>query len=374
MKAILALEDGVIFEGEGFGQEGEAQGEVVFNTSMTGYQEILTDPSYKGQIVTMTYPHIGNYGINRDDVESCRPHVEGFVVRELSGIKSNWRSEQSLDEYLKVNGVIGIQGIDTRMLTKHLRDFGAKSGVISSVDLDKKRLIRKAKETPSLVGRDLVKEVTCKAPYDFKEDLLPEFRWPDTVAKHPKEYLAVCVDGGIKFNILRKLRQHGFRVKVVPAFMKAEEILAYKPDGVFYSNGPGDPEPVKYLWENLARLIGKVPVFGICLGHQMLALALGGRTYKLKFGHRGGNHPVMDLGTRKVEITTQNHGFCVDEKSLGPAVELTHLNLNDKTLEGFRHKKHPVFSSQYHPESSAGPHDSDYLFERFYEMIHQGVW
>lgn len=374
MKAILALEDGVIFEGESFGQEGETAGEAVFNTSMTGYQEILTDPSYKGQIVAMTYPHIGNYGINREDVESCRPQVEGFVVRELSGITSSWRSEEGLDEYLKKNGIVGIQGVDTRMLTKHLRDYGAKKGIISTVDLDPKRLVKKTKNSPGLVGIDLVRQVTCKEPYDFSEDVVPDFKWPEGLLRPKKEYFAVCVDGGIKFNILRKLRQHGFRVKVVPASASAEEILAYKPDGVFYSNGPGDPEPVRYLWENLAKLIGKVPVFGICLGHQMLALALGGKTFKLKFGHRGANHPVMDLRTKKVEITAQNHGFCVDEKSLGGMVELTHLNLNDKTLEGLRHKKHPVFSVQYHPESSAGPHDSDYLFGRFYEMIDKGVW
>ncbi|HNV86543.1 MAG TPA: glutamine-hydrolyzing carbamoyl-phosphate synthase small subunit [Candidatus Omnitrophota bacterium] len=374
MKAILALEDGLILEGESFGLEGETQGEVVFNTSMMGYQEILTDPSYKGQIVTMTYPHIGNYGINSEDVESFRPHVEGFVIRELSGITSNWRSEESLDEYLRRNRIVGIEGVDTRMLTKHLRDFGAKRGIISTVDLDGKRLVKRARNVPSIVGQDLVKEVTCREAYDFEKDLPPSFGWPEEFPRPKKEYFAVCVDGGIKFNILRKLRQHGFRVKVVPASSTWEQILQWKPDGVFYSNGPGDPEPVQYLWGNMQKLIGKVPVFGICLGHQMLGLALGGKTFKLKFGHRGANHPVMDLKTGKVEITTQNHGFCVDSKSLGNEVEQTHINLNDKTLEGIRHRKYPVFSVQYHPESSAGPHDSDYLFSRFYQMIDKGVW
>ncbi len=374
MKAILALEDGLVFDGQGFGEEGEVVGEVVFNTSMTGYQEILTDPSYKGQIVTMTYPHIGNYGINSKDMESSKPQVEGFVIRELSPIVSNYRSEMSLDAYLKKHQVVAIEGVDTRMLTKHLRDFGAKKGIISTVDLDKKRLVKRAKQSPSIVGVDLVKEVTCQKPYDFGEEILEGFEWPNGFRREGKQHFVVCVDGGIKFNILRKLRQHGFRVKVVPAFMEAQDILALKPEGIFYSNGPGDPEPVRYLWGNMQKLLGKVPVFGICLGHQMLALALGGKTFKLKFGHRGGNHPVMDLGTRKVEITAQNHGFCADIESLPGEVEITHINLNDKTLEGMRHKKYPVFSVQYHPETSPGPHDSDYLFDRFYKMIDQGVW
>lgn len=363
VKSILALEDGLFFEGTAFGHEGETHGEVVFNTSLQGYQEILTDPSYKGQIVTMTYPHIGNYGINEEDSESRRPWVEGFVVRELSPIVSNWRSQMTLDQYLKKYKIVGIEGIDTRKLVKHLRDYGAKRGIISSVDLDPKRLVQKAKESPSIVGVDLVREVTCEKPYDFNEE-------PES-AKH----FIVCVDGGVKTSILRKLNQHGFRVKVVPAQTKADEILKLKPEGVFYSNGPGDPEPVTYVWNSMREMLGKVPIFGICLGHQMMGLALGGKTFKLKFGHRGGNHPVMDLKTRRVEITSQNHGFCVDPDSLPKnEVEMTHLNLNDKTCEGLRHKKYPAFSVQYHPENSPGPHDSDYLFSRFYAMVDHGVW
>ncbi|OGX05357.1 MAG: carbamoyl phosphate synthase small subunit [Omnitrophica bacterium RIFCSPLOWO2_12_FULL_50_11] len=380
-KAILGLEDGLVFEGSSFGVEGEAYGEVVFNTSMSGYQEILTDPSYKGQIVTMTNPHIGNYGVNQADVESRRPWVEGFVVRELSSVVSNWRSEMSLPEYLANCKIIGIQGIDTRKLVKHLRDHGAKKGVLSTVDLDSKRLVVKAKDSPSIVGIDLVKEVTCEKPYDFRETLPSEFHWPakgmSTSYAGPKrrEHFIVCVDGGIKWNMLRKLNQHNFRVRVVPANTTAEDILELKPEGVFYSNGPGDPEPVTYLWGEMRKLIGKIPIFGICLGHQMVGLALGGRTFKLKFGHRGGNHPVLDLKSKRVEITSQNHGFCVDMDSLPKdEIECTHINLNDQTLEGLRHKKYPLFAVQYHPENSPGPHDSDYLFSRFYAMVDHGVW
>ena len=370
MKALLALEDGLVFEGESFGCVGETFGEVVFNTSLMGYQEILTDPSYKGQMVAMTYPHIGNYGINLDDEESVHPWVEGFIVKELSPVVSNFRSRQTLDEYLKQHRIVGIQGIDTRKLTKHLRDHGAKKGGISTKELNPKALRKKVKDSPGMVGADLVKEVTCKAPYDFNEALLPGYEWPEKVTSKPKQYFAVCYDGGIKRMILRKLNQHGFRVKVVPATTSAEEVMRLKPDGVFLSNGPGDPAAVTYLIENTRKLIVKVPIFGICLGHQILGHALGGKTYKLKFGHRGGNHPVMDLFTKKIEITSQNHGFAVDIDSLPKEdVELTHLNLNDKTLEGMKHKKYPVFSVQYHPENSPGPHDSDYLFERFYAMV-----
>jgi len=372
MKALLALEDGLVLEGEGFGWQGETYGEVVFNTSLVGYQEILTDPSYKGQIVTMTYPHIGNYGINFDDEESAHPWVEGFVVKELSPVVSNFRSRMTLDEYLTKHKIVGIQGVDTRKLTKHLRDHGAKKGVISTQELDPKALVKKVQSSPGLVGVDLVKEVTCKAPYDFNEALLPGYEWPERVASRKKQYFVVCIDSGIKRMILRKLNQHGFRVKVVPATASAQEIFNCKPDGVFLSNGPGDPAAVTYLIENTRKLIGKVPIFGICLGHQILGHALGGKTYKLKFGHRGGNHPVMDLFTKKIEVTSQNHGFAVDIDSLPKdEVELTHMNLNDKTLEGMRHKKFPVFSVQYHPENSPGPHDSDYLFERFYAMVNQ---
>lgn len=370
MKALLALEDGLVLEGEGFGWEGETYGEVVFNTSLVGYQEILTDPSYKGQMVVMTYPHIGNYGINLDDEESRHPWVEGFVVKELSPVVSNFRSRMSLDEYLKKHHVVALQGVDTRKLTKHLRDHGAKKGAISTKELDPEALVKKVQDSPGLVGVDLVKEVTCKVPYDFDETLLPGYEWPEKIASKPKQYFTVCIDGGIKRMILRKLNQHGFRVKVVPATTTAEEIMNLKPDGVFLSNGPGDPAAVTYLIENTRQLIGKVPIFGICLGHQILGHALGGKTYKLKFGHRGGNHPVMDLFTKKIEITSQNHGFAVDIDSLPKdEIELTHMNLNDKTLEGLKHKKYPIFSVQYHPENSPGPHDSDYLFERFYALV-----
>jgi carbamoyl-phosphate synthase small subunit len=370
MKAWLALEDGLVFEGEGFGAEGETFGEVVFNTSLTGYQEVLTDPSYKGQIVTMTYPHIGNYGINAKDEESFKPWIDGFVVRELSPIVSNYRSEETLSAYLKRNGKIGIEGVDTRRLVKHLRDFGAKKGILSTVDGDHKRLVQKAKDSPSIVGVDLVKEVTCQKSYRYDDLLLEGFEWGTARPPQKKQKKIVAIDAGIKFNILRKLNQHGFDVTVVPAFTKAEEILAYKPEGLFLSNGPGDPAAVTYLVDTVRKLLGKLPIFGICLGHQMLGLALGGTTSKLKFGHRGGNQPVKDLMTEKIEITSQNHGFVVDIESLPKGeVETTHINLNDRTLEGMAHKKLPVFSVQYHPENSPGPHDSDYLFSRFFDLI-----
>ncbi|MEA3493490.1 MAG: glutamine-hydrolyzing carbamoyl-phosphate synthase small subunit [Candidatus Margulisiibacteriota bacterium] len=355
MNAILALEDGTIFEGASFGVAGEQTGEVVFNTSMTGYQEILTDPSYKGQIVTMTYPLIGNYGINPEDFESEKPHLSGFVVREASRIVSNWRSSMSLDDFLKKHKIIGIEGIDTRALTLHIRSAGAMKGILSTEDLDPKSLIKKAKGSKGLVGVDLVKKVTCKEIYEWNKK---------------GKYKVVLLDCGAKYNIMRDLAKRDCHVVVVPSNTTAKKILSMKPDGVMLSNGPGDPAAVTYVIETVRELIGKVPMFGICLGHQMLGLALGGKTFKLKFGHRGANHPVMDLKTKKVEITSQNHGFCVDVDSLDPKkVELTHLNLNDKTAEGLRHKKYPVFSVQYHPESSAGPHDSKYLFDRFMALL-----
>ena len=359
MKAILALEDGIIFKGTSFGAPGEKCGEVVFNTSMTGYQEILTDPSYKGQIVTMTAPLIGNYGINPEDFESQKPHLSGFVVREASRIVSNWRSKMSLRDFLKKHKIIGIEGIDTRALTLHIRSAGAMKGIISTEDLDPKSLVKKAKESQGLVGVDLVKKVTCKEIYEWNKE---------------GKYKVVLLDCGAKHNIMRDLAKRDCHVIVVPANTSAKTILALKPDGVMLSNGPGDPAAVTYVIETVRQLIGKVPMFGICLGHQMLGLALGGKTFKLKFGHRGANQPVMDLSTRKVEITSQNHGFCVDLDSLDQKkVELTHVNLNDKTSEGLRHKKHPVFSVQYHPEASAGPHDSKYLFDRFIQCLKEKI-
>jgi len=357
MKAILALEDGKIFRGESFGTTGESYGEVVFNTSMTGYQEILTDPSYKGQIVTMTYPLIGNYGLNKEDRESRKPFVEGFIVRECSKIASNWRSRISLTDYLKENNILGIEGIDTRALTLHIREAGAMKAVLSTEDLDEKSLTKKAKESLGLVGIDLVKLVTSRKKYI----------WSKIAACG---YKVIVLDCGVKFNILRELLNRGCQVVVVPAYTSAEEILKMQPHGVLLSNGPGDPAAVKYVIETTRGLIGRVPIFGICLGHQMLGLALGGQTYKLKFGHHGVNHPVKDLKTGKVSITVQNHGFCVDITTLNKReIEITHINLNDQTLEGIRHKKLPIFSVQFHPEASAGPHDAGYLFKEFIKMM-----
>ena len=358
-RALLALEDGTTFAGDGFGARGEAFGEVVFNTSMTGYQEILTDPSYKGQIVAMTYPLIGNYGVNAEDVESAKPQVEGFIVKELSRISSNWRGEQTLGEWLAQQSVVGIQGIDTRALTRLLRIKGALKGVVSTEDLDPKRLVAKAKDSPGLIGRDLVREVSCDKP----------FVWEPPQGT-PARFHVVAIDCGTKRNIFRMLAQVGCRVTVVPASTTAEAILDLKPNGLFLSNGPGDPEGVPYVIEAVRRCVGKLPIFGICLGHQILGLALGGETYKLKFGHHGGNHPVLDLEAQKVEITAQNHGFAVDVDSIpGQVVTLTHVNLYDKTVEGMRHKTLPIASVQYHPEASPGPHDAHHLFHRFLQLM-----
>ena len=412
--AVLALADGTVFEGRAYGAEGETVGEVVFNTSMTGYQEILTDPSYKGQIVTMTYPLIGNCGVNPEDVESRRPFAEGFIIKEGSVRTSNWRAKQSLEEYLRERDIVGIQGIDTRALTRHIRDHGAQEGAISTVDLDPQNLIAKAKASPGLIGRDLVREVCCETPFAWTETV---WEWPrgygephtqpvgpgtrsheprlDTAqmnlfraagsdsrltAHGSRRFKVVAYDCGIKWNILRQLVQSGCEVTVVPASTPAAQVLKLDPDGIFLSNGPGDPEGVPYLIAAVRELIGKRPIFGICLGHQIIGLALGGRTYKLKFGHHGGNQPVKDLTTGKVEITAQNHGFAVDMQSFRDAtreqlrgeaddIVLTHVNLNDQTCEGLMHRRLPLFSVQYHPEASPGPHDARYLFARFTQMM-----
>ena len=369
-KAILVLEDGSVFHGYSFGADGETTGEVVFNTSLTGYQEILTDPSYKGQMVTMTYPLIGNYGVNDEDVESKMPHVEAFIVRENSKIASNFRSNSNLDEYLKKHNIIGIEGIDTRMLTRRLRIHGSLKGVISTVDFNVESLTKKAKECPGVEGVDLVKVVTCKKSYVWNETRYARMSNAQCPISNECKYHVVAYDFGIKFNILRNLQAAGCRVTVVPAKTSAEDVLALKPDGIFLSNGPADPAAVTYAIENIKKLIGKKPIFGICLGNQLLGLALGGKTYKLKFGHHGGNQPVMDLKTKKVDITAQNHCFAVDIESIpGDVVELTHINLNDQTVEGMRHKKLPVFSVQHHPEAGPGPHDANYLFKKFVELI-----
>ena len=383
MKAILALADGTVFTGIGFGAEGEAVGEVVFNTSMTGYQEILTDPSYEGQLVAMTYPQIGNVGVNLEDVESRRPFVRGFIVKDYTAQPSNWRASQSLHAYMQAHGIVGIYGIDTRALVRRLRDHGAQDGIISTGTAGAEELAAKAKASPGLVGQDLVKNVTCQEPYDWNEGMWQPVggykrRDGSSAAKRSRKgsfsapkYFVVAYDYGIKYNILRNLAESGCQVRVVPASMPASDVLALRPDGIFLSNGPGDPDAVPYAKENVRQLIGKKPIFGICLGHQILGLALGGKTYKLKFGHHGGNQPVMDLTTRKVEITAQNHGFAVDADSLQGASQLTHVNLNDNTVEGLAHRELPIFSVQYHPESSPGPHDANYLFKRFTDLMAQ---
>ena len=383
MKAILALADGKVFTGVGFGAEGETVGEVVFNTSMTGYQEVLTDPSYEGQLVAMTYPQIGNVGVNLEDVESRRPFVRGFIVKDYTAQPSNWRASQPLHEYMRTNGIVGIYGIDTRALVRHLRDHGAQTGVISTAAGSVDELIAKAQAAPGLIGQDLVKNVTCPEAYDWNEgmwELVGGYKERDgsSTAKRSRKgsftapkFFVVAYDFGIKYNILRNLAESGCQVRVVPASTPASEVLTLKPDGIFLSNGPGDPDAVPYAKDNVQQLIGKKPIFGICLGHQILGLALGGKTYKLKFGHHGANQPVMDLTTRKVEITSQNHGFAVDADSLGGAAQLTHVNLNDNTVEGLAHRDLPIFSVQYHPESSPGPHDANYLFKRFTDMMAQ---
>jgi len=356
MKAMIALEDGTVFEGTGLGAKGEKEGEIVFNTSMTGYQEIMTDPSYKGQIVTMTYPLIGNYGMNEEDVESSGPKVEGFVVREFSKIASNWRATGEIGAYLARHNIIGVEEVDTRALTKLIRVKGAMKAVISTVDLDPDSLVQKAKNSVGIVGIDLVKEVTCQAPYLFDQG--------------EGDLTVVVMDFGVKMNILRMLRKNGCRVVVVPARTKAQEILAMKPDGVLLSNGPGDPKGVPDVVDEIRKLFGKAPIFGICLGQQLLGLAYGGDTYKLKFGHRGGNQPIKELATGKVSIASENHGFAVDVDSIRKGeVRGTHINLNDDTLEGIEHQIYPIFSVQFHPEASPGPHDSYALFSKFRQMM-----
>ncbi len=367
MQAKLALADGTVFTGRGFGATGETLGEVVFNTSMMGYQEVLTDPSYTGQIVTMTYPLIGNYGTTADDQESSRVQVAGFIVRELARVPSNFRSTNSLHDYLKASNVVGIEGIDTRALVRRLRVRGSMNGVLSTADLDDASLVKKARDFPGMEGRDLVREVVPKEAFHwdkgfgaFAEHVLP-FR--------PAAKRVVAIDYGMKWNILRCLTQIGCDVTVVPGTATAEEVLSHSPDGIFLSNGPGDPAAVEYAITTVKNLIGKKPIFGICLGHQLLGLAFGAKTFKLKFGHRGANQPVRNEQTKQIEITTQNHGFAVDPSTLPKDVVPTHINLNDNTLEGLKHTSLPVFSVQYHPEAAAGPHDSSYLFEEFRKLM-----
>jgi carbamoyl-phosphate synthase small subunit len=367
-EAVLVLRDGRVFRGESLGARGEASGEVIFNTAMSGYQEILTDPSYRGQIVTMTYPLIGNYGCNDEDVESRRPWANGLIVKEASAYPSSWRGRISLDQYLKNHGIVGLQGIDTRALTRHLRDHGSQDGIISSTDLEVDRLRQRVQALPQIVGQDLVKHVTVEQPYGWSEGEWKPDRGYSTPP--PARFKVVAFDAGIKLNILRQLRTAGCEVVVVPASTPTAGVLEHEPDGVFLSNGPGDPEGVPYLVDAVRGLIGRVPIFGICLGHQIIGLAAGGRTYKLPFGHHGANHPVRDLATGRIEITSQNHNFAVDPASVAAAGwEPTHVNLNDHTCEGLRHRELPVFCVQYHPEASPGPHDANYLFGRFIDLM-----
>lgn len=383
IKAILALEDGRHFEGEAFGAADTRTGEICFNTSMTGYQEVLTDPSYRGQIVTMTYPEIGNYGINRFDSESHEPHVRGFVIEELCGTPSNWRSEESLNDYLKRWKIPGIQGIDTRALTKHLRTRGAMRAVITRGTTTVAEAVRLAQESAPMSGSDFVKEVSVKKTFQWDESNTESCRWgipnpsQNIIAGRdgafselpPARHRIVAFDFGIKRNILRRLRQEGFNVQVVPSTTSAEDALALKPDGIFLSNGPGDPAALDYIHAEVKKLVGKKPIFAICLGHQILGHCFGGKTFKMKFGHRGANQPVKDLRSGQVAITAQNHGFAVDDSDLPSNVEVTHINLNDQTVEGLRHKDWPVFSVQYHPEAAPGPNDASYFFKEFADLI-----